>query len=279
MIIDYIKEILANYKNSISIEQLEEILSQKGIKTNLCELINHSEYFYIVDGIIFLKKALNESKKVFFQEFNEYLSSKITDHNLVKTLIDNYNYFIPDVLFTEWLDINLERKLIVFDLLFNLVVRPKRIKDKFVVYFNKLVDFYTAISIYSCLIIENFSSNYIKTMEIIGNIEEFETLIKNHFYNCLVAPDIVKTSLETWINEFNDCEEKATFYLEKSFLLVNKYSPRLLKRVIEKEIKNFSSIYLLTRYDYPLLYDWLLILSENNKPETKKNLFDDLGLN
>jgi hypothetical protein len=278
MIVDYIKEILVDYRNSISLENLEKILKDKGYKINNADIINHSKFFSLFNGVVFLKKSFLENKELFFSEFEDYIKNKITNSITRKEFSECIKFFIPDSLFTEMINIPLERKLLIFDLLIIIFVKPKRFKDKLKFYFSKLIDFYSLVTIYSSILVQNFSANYNKLLEIIQEIEPYEEILKNHLYNLISIPDIIRLKIDQWENEFNMTEIKLQVILENSFSLVNKYSPRLLKRVIEKETKDFNIFYLLTRFEYENFYNWILILNEEHETTTKHNLFDDLGI-
>jgi hypothetical protein len=278
MIVDYIKEILIDYRNSISLENLENILKEKGIKINTSDLISHSNFFSLFNGMVFFKKTFLENKTVFFSEFEDYIKNKIPDPKTRKDLADCLKFFIPDSMFAEWININLERKLMIFDLFLIMMIKPKRFKDKLKFYFNKLIDFYSLVTIYSSVLVENFGSDNRILVEIIGEIEPFEEILKNHLYNVLSVPDILKMKIENWEEELAETEIKLNSILEKCFATVNKYSPRILKRVIDKEIRNFNIFYLLSRFEYQNFYDWILVLNEEHSTKEKHNLFDDLGL-
>jgi hypothetical protein len=278
MIVDYIKEILIDYRNSITLENLEHILKEKGFKINTSELLTHSNFFSLFNGSVFFKKTFLESKTVFFSEFEDYIKNKIPDVKTRKEFNECLKFFIPDTLFTEWISINLERKLMIFDLLLIMMVKPKRFKDKLKYYFNKLIDLYSLVTIYSSVLVENFGNDNRILLEIICKIEPYEELLKTHLYNALSVPDIVKLKVERWENELSEMEVKLIGILEKCFTMVNRYSPRILKRVIDKEIKDFNIFFLLSRLEYDNFYDWILILNEEHDVKEKRNLFDDLGL-
>ncbi|OHD36558.1 MAG: hypothetical protein A2086_11525 [Spirochaetes bacterium GWD1_27_9] len=277
MIVSLIKDILIEHRNCISEEELQKIL--KTYSHNSFDIVRHSTFFSFQNGVIFLKSTLIEQKEIFFQEFEDYIKNKVQTADFKKSIIDNLKYYIPDSLFVEYLNINLENKLFIFDLLFNIIVKPKRAKDRFFSYFNTLLEFYELIVIYSSLLVENINIDNERFFKIIENIEAQEAILKNHLFNILTSPDSVKLKLEYWEKEFKQTEDKLNLIIEKSFSLVKFYSERLLKRIIDKEVKNFNNASLLSRFEYQNFYDWILVLNEQNNTteKPKHNLFEDLG--
>ena len=278
MIVDYIKEILIDYRNSISLENLEQILKEKGFRVNASEIISHSNFFSLFNGTIFYKKTFLENKTMFFSEFEDYIKNRIPDVKTRKDFTECLKFFIPDILFTEWINIHLERKLMIFDLLLIILIKPKRFRDKMKFYFSRLIDFYSLVTIYSSVLTENLGMGNDKMIDIIMTIEPYEEILKNHLYNVLSVPDILRIKLDQWEKEFNDIEIKLAGILEQCFETVNRYSTRIVKRVIKKEIMNFNIFYLLSRFEYGGFYDWILVLNEEHTTKEKRDLFEDLGL-
>lgn len=279
MIVEILKDILEQHRNSISLEKLEEILISKNIKSSMYEILNHSGLFSINNGLVFIKSFLYEKKEAFFTEFEDYLTTKIQNTQFCKDIINNFKFIIPDIFIIEWIDIPLERKIYIFDFLYNLIIKPKRIKDRLKKYFNDLIETYILLTVYSLFFIKNNEEIDQKIILFFKEIDKFENILKIHIFNILTIPDVILSKIENWEKEFKDIKIKINFVLEESFYEVNKYSTTLLKRVIKKELNNFDISLILSRYDFKTFYDWLTTISEQNDQNflNKHNLFDDLN--
>lgn len=283
MIVNIIKDILEQYRNSISLEKLEEILASKNIKSPLYDIINHSNSFSVMNGFVFVKSSLFEQKELFFSEFEDYLKLKVHNTKLCKDIINNFKFVTPDIFIIEWMNITIERKIYIFDLLYNLIIKPKRIKDNLKKYFNDLIEFYTILVAYSLIFIKNNDDcGNQKVKERIINffkdIQKLEETLKIDIFNILTIPDIMLTKFNKLEEEFKQIKIKTNFILEEYFYEVINYSTTLLKRVVKKEINNLDISLILSRYDFKTFYDWIIMLSEKNSSDflTKHNLFDDL---
>ncbi|MCK4796968.1 MAG: hypothetical protein KAT05_06275 [Spirochaetes bacterium] len=278
MMIDYIREILLQHREGITVERLEDILLKKNINESITDIINQSDVFTLQNGIVFLKSSLIKYKEDFLKEFDDYLQGKIRDKELRNNMITNFIVFIPDVLFIKWLNIKLERKLMIFDLLFSMIIKPKILKNKLKIYFNNLIEFYSILVIYSILLSKNYENNSSVLFSKIKKIELYEEILKKHLFYLLSMPDVVKTKLNSFEHELNITEIKLHTILKKTFHSITQYSPKLLKRIVSNEIKDFNFFLLLTRFEYKTFYEWLTTLIEE-KVKPNHNLFKDLGLN
>jgi len=276
MITELIKDYLIKQRNCVSLEKLSKFLKKKNINISTADLLNKSNLFKLHNGIIFLKSTLLKSKEDFFKEFNDYLHCKIVNKQLREDLIKLFMIHISDSLFMEWLNASLERKIIIFDLLFNMLYKQENIKDKFKSYYNELVEFYTILLIYSLLLSKSFENNFNKFIKTIQIIDPLEDQLKSHLFNILTLPDVVLSKLNYWKKDFKQIEKNLQKILEEKFLTVKKMSHKLYERVIENEIKEFDILFLLSRFEHKSYYEWLsTLIAENDKPQ--HNLFEDLG--
>ncbi len=277
MIINIIRDFLLHYRKGLSIEILSKLLANKNIKDETEDILKKSEIFKLHNGIIFLKSTLIKTKKEFLKEFNDYLTGKILNKNLRDNIINIFIIFLPDSLFLEWLDVSLERRIIIFDLLFNMIFKQENKKDRLKTYFNDLIEFYSIVVIFSILLSEYFETDYENFITVINEIEPFEEILKMHLFNILTLPDIINSKINNWYVEFKSVEKKLISILESNFTNINHYSPKLFKRVIKNELKEFDILLLLSRFEYKKFYDWLTTIIEE-KSKSQHNLFDDLGL-
>ena len=278
MITDYINEILLDHRNSISIEKMNDILKEFNIYIEENNLSKNSKYFSLCNGSVFLKEKFDEQKELFFHDFDDYIKTKILDSKVRQNIIENLKFFIPDILFVEYININLEDKILIFDLFLMIMQKPKSYNNDLKNYFNNLIEFYSVVIVYASLLVENYNDNLSNLTKMINKIEESESILKNHLFNIMTLPSVVSQKLIFWEEEFYKTKGIVTMILEDFFSESMKYSKTLLKRVITKELENFTVVSLLTRFEFSALLDYLLMLTEHKKPRFKHNLFEDLGL-
>jgi hypothetical protein len=276
MTIDIIIELLKQYRKGISLENLCDLLEKKQINISAEEILSKTNLFKLHNGIVFLKSTLQKVTDDFIKEFDDFMKVKMINKNTRESIISLFVNYIPDELYIEWLEISLDRKLLIFDLLYSMILKPKNLKDKFKIYFNELIEFYSASIVYTLLLSKTYENDYDKFIHIVQKIENYEDLLKSHLFNMLTVPDIVKLRLKFWKDEFRMIKMRLKHLLETQFTGVKKYSEKLYKRVIKNELKKFDLLSLLSRMEYKTFYDWILSITEVNlKP--KHNLFEDLG--
>lgn len=278
MIADIIKNLLNKYRKGISEESMFNILKNKNISiSSIEELMQKQELFKLHNGIVFLKSTLIKTKKDFLKEFDDFMQGKIQNKELRKNLIKLFIIYIPDELFIEWIDISLDKKLIIFDLLMSIMFKTENKKNRLKLFFNELIEFYSLIAIYTMLLLKNFEKDFKIYLKKIQEIESLEETIKTYFFNILTIPEKVKSNLITIKDEFKSIENKINKIIVYTFFInIKNYSSKLFKRVIENELKEFDILQLLTRFKYKTLYEWIMVLHEE-KIKPHKNLFDDLG--
>lgn len=276
ILIDFIRDFLLAKRDGISVENLKKHLNRKKINKTPIEIINEASIFKLKNGLIFYKESLSKIKKDFIIELDDYLLEKISDKSLRKDLINNFILYIPDILYAKWMNIPLERKLIIFELLYSLIIKPKSTTNAFKTFYNSLIDFYSSVVIYSILII-NINDDEEDIARYISKIEPYDELLEKHLYNCLTIPDVITLDLPFWEEELSRTKTKINTILSNSFSIVKKYSIRLLKRVIENEFKDFNNLILLSRFENAAFYNWISTILDK-KIKVFKNLFEDLGL-
>lgn len=277
MIINYIKEILKHHRNGISLETLQGKLSKKNITEPIKDIINRSELFTLYSGVVFLKSTLLKCKKDFLKEFEDYLQGKVTDKKLREDIINNFLFTIPDILFINWLEISLDRKLIIFELLFNMMIKPKNLKNKLRLYFNELIEFYSVLTIYTLILFKNYENDFNIIINIMNDIESYERSLKDQIFLLLTKPDSIRSKVSHYEKEFFQIEKKLRSIIKKSFFSVLDYSPQLLKRIINNELKDFDLTIVLTRFEDDSFFNYINTII-SSKLEEHRNLFKDLGL-
>lgn len=270
MLITAIKRIIANYRNSISLDQLEEELLERNHSIRINDLIKQSKFFHLSNGIVFLKSALLESKKTFLLEFDDYIKSKVFDQTLKNNITALINMFTPEIFYSEWIDLDLESKILVFDLLFCFFLKPTKTKEKIKIFFNHLIELYSLLVIISFIILNENENEVEKTTDYIKKIEPLEEMLKKQLYNILCSPYSFSQRLPSWEKELTDAEDFLNNTIQKTFSPSLNYSDTLLRRVIENKLRHFELLSLLSRYENSSLYEWLLILSDKDNQSPHK---------
>ncbi|MBN2544151.1 MAG: hypothetical protein JXB50_00040 [Spirochaetes bacterium] len=272
-----IREILTEYREGISLETLNEAIKEKNLKkVNLKKLLNKTKLFKI-NNILFLKSAFLKHKNEFFMEFSDFLDGKINDKKVKNDVISLYIIYISDNLFYNWIKTPLERKIIIFELLFNFIIKTRNTSDELKKYLNNLIDFYVLTSINLIMLAKTYKDNIDKFLKVINRIEPYEITLKKHLYDIFTKPDILIKRLDYYKKEFDIVQNKIKKIFNNEFKIILSYSKILFKRVIKNEIMNFNILSLLTRYNYNSLYEWIIYLfDEEIKPA--RNLFKDLDI-
>ena len=272
-----IKELLNHNKKGVPIEELENYLKEKKIKKSSIEIIYRSNTFKLFNGMVFLKKTLTKHKEDFIKEFEDYLEIKIINKKIKRDITNYYLYYIPELLFIEWIDISLDRKLLIFELLTNMIIKPNKQKDELKIFFNDLIEFYTLIVIYTALLSKHYEHHLEEFLKFIKTIEVYEEIIKSDLFGILTTPELVKKNLVNWKEKYFAVKDKLQNIFNESFIKAYRHSPIILKRVLKNEYKNFEILSLLSRLEYKTFYDWFTtILEEIEQPNN--NLIEDLGL-
>lgn len=276
MLINLIRNFLIKHQKGITLDELEIFLTKKKIKDSALEIIYKSKIFKLYNGMIFLKSALVKYKEDFLKEFDDYLQGKAIKKNLRNNILNYLVISIPEIFFINWLNISLDRKLLIFELLFNMIMKPAKIKDRLKIYFNNLIEFYSLVVIYSILLLKNTQENFNLLIENIKSIEQQEENLKILFFNTLNEPEKVKSNLVNLEKKFKLLKGDLQNIFKNIFMPCYQFSPKLLNRILNKEFKDFEYINLLTRFKYESYYEWISVLSEESE-QPNHNLFKDLG--
>jgi len=276
MIINLIKDFLIKHKKGITLEELENFLSNKKIKKSALEIIYQSNFFKLYNGMIFLKSTLTKFKEDFLKEFDDFLQGKVTKKDLRNNIINYLFVSIPEIFFVKWLDTSLERKILIFELLFNMLLKPIQVKDKLKIYFNNIIEFYSIVVIYSILLLNNSQEDFNVLINNIKNIESYEIVLKNDFFCILTEPENVKVKLVEFEKRLKLIKNDLEKLFQNIFMPCYHFSPKLLNRILNNEFKNFEFISLLSRVEYESFYEWISYLAEETV-QPNHNLFKDLG--
>lgn len=262
MLVDLLNDILSDYRDSISIEQLEDILNERGINRACEEVGIESWYYKLAGGTVFFKSELMNSKEQFIIEFEDYIKSKVLNSELKEGIVELLKLYVPELFYTRWLGSSLEEKITVFELLFCLVLKPKNSRDRLKSYFNELLEVYSVLVIYSQLLNRNYSEDPEYLFNFINRVEIHEEILKEQFIEILAAPSLVLKELDSRRARFSEARILIEDIIQDSFTSSLSYSKLLLKRVVERELTNFELFSLFTRYNHETYYEWLLYLDE-----------------
>lgn len=276
MLVDTLKEILQNHRNSITINELEKVLKNKKIEVRVRDFISRSKVFHLSNDIVFLKSSLIETKNIFLTEFHEYLETRALSKKVSDNIVNLLNYFIPDIFYPYWKDINIENKITVFNMLFNFFVKSKKSNEKIVKFFHRLIEVYSLFTVYALLLLKNNEIGLDKTTDFVSSIESLEDRLKVLLFELLTLP--LETDMRVSTLMLNDIEEEIEERIQMSFSSAISYSSVLFKRVIENEMQNFEFLYILTRFDFNNLFEWLLLLSEKDQTYYNEKLFRDFEI-
>ena len=168
--------------------------------------------------------------------------------------------------------------MLIFDILIILMQKPRVYNDEFRNFVNSYFDFYSLVIINLLLLLDTYDNNFDEFIDIIDKIDGEEVILKEYLFNILTKPSLVSKKIEIFECKFLEIKENLTNTFDNLFSETSKYSKLLLKRVVTKELNNFTTLSILGRLEFEELLDYLLIISEDKKPKLKRNLFKDIGL-
>ncbi len=278
MIVDLMKEILSDYRDSISLEKMDAILCGNSLQNKVLQSINDNEKVTMQNGHSFVKTSLAEQKNRFFDDFEQYLSDKICNGKIRKDIIVNFKQKIPDVIVAHWFDIPMDRQLYVFELLMTFILRSNKFIDPLKVCFNRIIDLYTSVAIYTRLLFKNYEDDVDVLFNIFDQLDEIEIPLSENFFDLLTQPETHRENLQQINEQIDKLDKRFALCLEKYFAQVFRNSRHLFKRVFDAELSKFDMTVILTRYNFNTLYDWVLFLVDyDSYPDIKAHdLFKDL---
>ncbi len=280
MISDMIHTILKEHRDKITIELLEQNLKVLNIKQPVSKIIRSNKgNISMIGNIVFLKTGLMESQEQFNSDFEEYIRDKISDREAATDISNAFKSFIPEILFVEWMDIPLEKELMIFDLLFSMIVKNRHKKDHISCYFSNLIELYEETAVYSSIIEKNADNQFNSTIRSINQLDQSEETLKRLLYDILTKPDKEILSIENRIETLEQSLNDIRNAMENIFQTGLNYSPILMKRVINSEIKRFNPLYLLKRFDFNTFYEWVIFIAEESDQYPINRLIEDLDIN
>ena len=227
----------------------------------------------------FLKPALRGMKQNFLADFEEYLLSRSIDTSPVKNLVSMFEHFIPDTFYREWSVLGLEDRLVVFDLLLSLLIGSTlNSGDKLKIYFNELLKLYSLVAVYSSVLIKDCDDDFEKIAGFLNLIDDEEEKLKKKLFEVLVSPFNVKSEIARYISELENENDFMDKIIDESFQNAIHYSKLIVKKVISNELSRFEPLFLLSRYRFESLYEWISALEEYDTPWISEKLLRDLEL-
>ena len=227
----------------------------------------------------FLKPALRGMKQNFLADFEEYLLSRSIDTSPVKNLVSMFEHFIPDTFYPEWIVLGLEDRLVVFDLLLSLLIGSTlNSGDKLKIYFNELLKLYSLVAVYSSVLIKDCDDDFEKIAGFLNLIDDEEEKLKKKLFEVLVSPFNVKSEIARYISELENENDFMDKIIDESFQNAIHYSKLIVKKVISNELSRFEPLFLLSRYRFESLYEWISALEEYDTPWISEKLLRDLEL-
>ena len=252
--------------------QANNFLSQASIYAADLDTVQKNRFY-------FLKPALLRIKQNFLDDFEEYLLSRSIDASPVKNLVSMFAHFIPDTFYAEWSVLGIEDRLVVFDLLLSLLVGSTlNTGDRLKLYFDELLKLHSLVAVYSSVLVKDCDDDFEKIANFLDKIDDEEERLKKKLFDVLVSPLQVKSEIDRYISELEDENEFIDKIIDESFQNAIHYSKLIVKKVISNELSRFEPLFLLSRYRFESLYDWISALEEYDTPWISDKLLKDLEM-
>lgn len=250
--------------------QANNFLSQASIYSADLDIVQKNRFY-------FLKPALRGMKQNFLADFEEYLLSRSVDAAPVKNLVSMFSHFIPDAFYPEWSVLDLEDRLLVFDLLLSLLIGSTlNSGDKLKLYFDELLKLYSLVAVYSSVLIKDCGDDFEKVAGFLETIDEEEEKLKEKLFNVLTAPSEIRSEIDKHVICLEDENVFIDKIIDESFQNAIHYSKLIVKKVISNELSRFEPLFLLSRYRFESLYEWISALEEYDTPWISEKLLRDL---
>lgn len=252
--------------------QANNFLSQASIYAADLDTVQKNRFY-------FLKPALLKIKQHFLDDFEEYLLSRSIDASPVKNLVSMFAHFIPDTFYAEWSVLGIEDRLVVFDLLLSLLVGSTlNTGDELKIYFDELLKLYSLVAVYSSVLVKDCDDDFEKIANFLDKIDDEEERLKKKLFDVLVSPLQVKSEIDRYMSELDDENEFIDKIIDESFQNAIHYSRLIVKKVISNELSRFEPLFLLSRYRFESLYEWISALEEYDTPWISDKLLKDLEM-
>lgn len=252
--------------------QANNFLSQASIYSADLDTVQKNRFY-------FLKPALKGMKQNFLADFEEYLLSRSIESAPVKNLVSMFSHFIPDTFYPEWSVAGLEDRLVIFDLLLSLLIGcTLNNGDKLKMYFDELLKLYSLVAVYSSVLVKDCDEDFEKIANFLEVIDDEEEKLKRKLFDVLVAPSEVRKELDKYLNELEEENEFIDNIIDDSFQNAIHYSKLIVKKVIANELSRFEPLFLLSRYRFESLYEWISALEEYDTPWISEKLLRDLEI-
>lgn len=250
--------------------QANNFLSQASIYSADLDTVQKNRFY-------FLKPALRGMKQNFLADFEEYLLSRSVEAAPVKNLVSMFSHFIPEAFYPEWSVLDLENRLLVFDLLLSLLIGSTRNSgDKLKLYFDELLKLYSLVAVYSSVLIKDCGDDFEKVAGFLETIDAEEEKLKEKLFNILIAPSEIRSEIDRHIICLENENEFIDKIIDESFQNAIHYSKLIVKKVISNELSRFEPLFLLSRYRFESLYEWISALEEYDTPWISEKLLRDL---
>ena len=252
--------------------QANNFLSQASIYSADLDTVQKNRFY-------FLKPALKCMKQNFLADFEEYLLSRSIESAPVKNLVSMFSHFIPDTFYPEWSATGLEDRLVIFDLLLSLLIGcTLNNGDRLKMYFDELLKLYSLVAVYSSVLVKDCDDDFEKIANFLEVIDDEEERLKRKLFDVLVAPSEVRKDLDKCLNELEEENEFIDNIIDDSFQNAIHYSKLIVKKVIANELSRFEPLFLLSRYRFESLYEWISALEEYDTPWISEKLLRDLEI-
>ena len=137
---------------------------------------------------------------------------------------------------------------------------------------------YSLVAVYSSVLIKDCDDDFEKIAGFLNLIDDEEEKLKKKLFEVLVSPFNVKSEIDRYISELENENDFMDKIIDESFQNAIHYSKLIVKKVISNELSRFEPLFLLSRYRFESLYEWISALEEYDTPWISEKLLRDLEL-